>query len=95
MVGDDHQVANFKGGVHTSRGIRHEECLDAKLIHHPYGEGHLLHRVALVVVKAALHGHNVCTSQLAEYQFSAMPLYRRDGEVRNISIVKLVGISDF
>ena len=74
VVGDDHQVANLELRVHASGGVADEQRLDAQFVHHPHGEGDLLHRVALVVVESPLHGHDVHASQFAEDQFAGMAL---------------------
>ena len=95
VVGDNHQVANLKGGVHASGRIADEEGLDAQLVHDPYGECHFLHGVALVVVETALHGHDIHPTELTENQLSAMSLDSRHGEVGNIAIGKLQLISYF
>ena len=95
VVGDDHQVANLETGVHASCGVGYEECLDAQLVHHAHGEGHLLHRVALVVVEAALHGHDVYAAQLAEDELATVPLYGGDGEVGNLGVGELQFVSYF
>ena len=93
VVGDDHQVANFKAWVHATGSIRDEERLDAQLIHHTNRKGHLLHGVALVVVEATLHGQDVHTTQLTEDEFSAMAFHRRDGEVGDVRVRKLQLVS--
>ena len=66
VVGDYHQVANLKAGVHTSCGIADEECFYAELIHHPDRECNFFHRVALIKVEASLHGHDVDASEFPE-----------------------------
>ena len=89
VIGDDHQVTDAEGGVHTASGITDEERLDAQLIHHSDREGHLLHRVALVEVETALHGQNVDATELAEDQFAAMALDGGYREVGDIGVGKL------
>ena len=86
MVGNHHQVTNLEGGVHTTCGIRDEEGLDAQFIHDTYGEGDFLHVVALVVVEAALHGHDVNTTQFTEDECSRMSLDGRHGEIGNLTV---------
>ena len=86
VVGNHHQVANLEARVHTTGSIADEERLDAQLIHDAYGECHLLHVVSLIVVEAALHGHDVYTTELAEDEGSGMSFYGRDGEVWNLTI---------
>ncbi len=95
MVGDDHQVAHKETFVHTTGGIADEECLDAQFVHHTDGEGHFFHRVALIVVEAALHSHNIHASQLAEDQLAAVTFDRRYREVGNVRIGNFVGVSYF
>ena len=87
MVGDDHQVAHAERGVDASRSVRDKEVADAQQLHHPHGEGHLLHAVALVVVEAALHGHHAMTLDQAENKPSLVALDRRDGEIGNVVVV--------
>ena len=84
MIGDNHKVANLKIRIHTAGSIRYEQGLNAQLVHHTYGEGDILHRVSLVEVETALHGHDVHTAQLAKDEFTAVAFHRRDGEVRDV-----------
>ena len=62
MVGDDHNVANLKGGIHTTGSIRDEQRLDAQLIHHTDREGHILHGIAFIKMESALHGKDIDTT---------------------------------
>ncbi len=66
MVGDNHEVANLEGRVHAAGSVGDEEGLDAQLVHHSDGEGHLLHVIAFVVMEASLHSQNVHASEFAE-----------------------------
>ena len=95
MVRDDHQVAHMEVGIHTSRGIADEERLDLQRTHDAHRERHLLHGVALIEMETALHGHDVLASEFAKDQFSCMTLYRRDGEMGNILIGKLITVGYF
>ena len=95
VIGDDHQIADIELRVHAASGIRHKESLDAQFVHDTHGEGYLLHRVALVVMEAPLHGQNIHATQFAEDQFSAMSLNGRDREIRNVGIGDLGFISNF
>ena len=81
VVGDEHEVADLEVGVHAARRIAHKEVLDAQLIHDTHGEGHLLHVVTLVVVEAALQGHDLLAAQAAEDEFARVSLDCRHGEV--------------
>ena len=95
VVGDNHQVADFEGWVGAAAGVGHEQCLDTQFAHDTDGEGHFLHRIAFVVVEAALHGHDVLVAQLAEDELSAMPFDGRDGEVRDILVLYFILLGDF
>lgn len=75
MVGNHHEVANLEGGVHTTGSIRDKECLDAQLVHHADGKGHLLHIIALVVVETALHSHDVYTTEFTEDEVTGVSFY--------------------
>ena len=93
VVGDNHQVADLELGVHATSGIGNEEGLDAQLVHDAYREGDLLHGVALVEVEAALHGHDIDASQLAEDEFAGVALDSRDGEVGDLLVGEFVDVS--
>ena len=86
MVCDNHQVANLEGRVHTTCSIRHEERLNAQLVHHSYGEGDILHRVAFVEMETTLHGEDVHPAEFAEDKGTGMSLYGRNGEVGNLTV---------
>ena len=95
MVGDDHQVADAECGVHTASGVADEKRLDAQFVHHTDRECHLLHRVSLVEVEAALHSQDIHTTEFAEDQFAAVALDGGYGKVRNLRIGKLRLVSYF
>ena len=86
VVGDDHQVAHAERRVDAARSVRHKEVFDADLLHHAHREGHLLHRVALVVVEAALHGDDPAAFDLSEDHAALVALDRRNGESGNVLV---------
>ena len=93
VVGDDHQIADAEVRAHAAGRVRHEERLDAQLVHHALREGDLPHRPSFVVVEATLHGHDVLASELSEDELSAMSLNGRHREVGYVTIRNLYGIS--
>ena len=95
MVSDDHQVAYMEVFVHAARGIGYEKGLDTQFVHHTYGEGHLLHRVALVEMETTLHGEDVHTAEFSENQFATMAFYCGYGEIGNFRVGVLCLISYF
>ena len=95
MIGNHHQVANLKAWVHTTGSVRDEESLDAQLVHDAHREGDLLHRVALVVVEAALHCHDIHTAKLTEDEFATMTFDGRDRKVWYLTIGNLQCVSYF
>ena len=95
VVGDNHQVANLKLRIHATSSIRDKERLDAQFVHHTNREGYLLHRVALIEMKASLHGEDVDASQLTKYQFSAMSFDGRYWEVGDFLVGDFVFVSYF
>ena len=95
MVGNDHEVADVEFGIHATGGIADEERLDAQFVHDTYGEGDLFHGISLVVMESALHRHDILAAELSENQFAAVAFYGGDGEVGNILIGELVGVSYF
>ena len=95
VVGDNHQVANLEGGVHTAGGIRYEERFDAQFVHYTDREGHLLHGVALIIVEAALHGQDVHSAELAEDELSLMSLNGGHREIGYLTIRELQLVSYF
>lgn len=70
VIVDDHQVSNFKVGIHSSRGVGNEQSLDAQLVHDAFREGYLFHVITFIIVESALHGHDVLASQLTKNEFS-------------------------
>ena len=86
MVGNNHQVANFEGGIHATGSIRDEERLDAQFVHDAYGEGNFLHVVSFIVVETPLHRHDINATQFAEDKGTGMSLYGRNGEVGNLTV---------
>ena len=95
MVGDDHEIADFKLRVHSSRGVGDKERLDTQFVHHANGEGHLLHRVALIIMETSLHRHDILVAKFSEDQFSTVSFHRRYGEVGDVAVRELVGVSYF
>jgi len=73
MVGDDHEVANLECWIHATSSIGYKEGLDANLIHHTDGEGHLFHVISLIIVETSLHRHDIYAAKFSENQFSGVP----------------------
>ena len=84
VVGDNHQVADLELRVHAARSVAYEEGLYAQFVHHADRERNVLHRVALVVVEASLHRHDVLAAELAEDELARVALNGRYGEVRDV-----------
>ena len=95
VVGNDHQVADFEGRVGAPAGVGYKQGLDAQFAHDADGEGHFLHRIALVVVETALHGHDVLAAQLAEDELAAVSLDGREGEVGDVLVLYFILFGDF
>ena len=93
VVGDDHQVAHAEILIHAAGGIADEEGLDAQFVHHADGEGHFLHRVALVEMEAPLHGEDIDATQFAEDEFAFVTFDRRDGKVGYLRVWNLLLVS--
>ena len=74
VVGDDHEVTDVELRVHAAGCIADKERLDAQLVHDAHGECHFLHRVALVEVETAVHGHDILAAQFAEDELAGMSL---------------------
>ena len=96
MVGDNHQVTNLEGRIHTTGSIADEEGLDAQLVHNANGEGYLFHIISLIVVETALHSHDVHTTEFTEDECTSVSLngrYREVGDVavRNLEFVSYLG----
>ncbi len=95
MIIDDHDVPDAERGVDAAGGVGEEEGPDAKLLHHPDGEGYLLGAVTLVIMEAALHGYHFFSSEITEDQFPGMTLHRGDREFGYLSIGNLDLIVNF
>ena len=95
VVGDDHQVAHMESLVHAACGVADKEGLDAQFVHHAYGEGDILHRVAFVEVEPALHGEDVHPAEFAENQLAAVTFDGGYGEVGNLRVGELRLVSYF
>lgn len=92
MIIDDHEVANFKIGIHATGGIANEEGFNSQFIHYTFGESNFFHRVALVEVKTAFHGHDIFSPKLAKDKFTGMSFDSANGKVGNIFVGELVAI---
>ena len=95
MVADNHQISDFEVGVHPPGGVRNQQIFHAQRLHHPHGESHLLHVVALIVMEPALHGQHVHAAQLAHDELAAVPFHGRYGEVRDAFIRNLRLVRQF
>ena len=94
MIGDNHQVADFKSFVCTTAGVGYKQCFDAQLTHYTYRESHFLHGITFIIMETPLHCHDVFVAQLAENQFTAMTFDSRYREVRNIRILYFILLGD-
>ena len=80
--------------VHAAGCVGDKERFYAQLLHYPHGVGNLLHGVALVVVKAALHGNYLAVAEAALDQLAAVPFDGRQGEVRNLGVGKFLTVGN-
>ena len=94
VVSDEHEVAHLEVRVHAAGCVGDKERFYAQLLHHPHGVGNLLHGVALVVVKAALHGNYLAVAEAALDQLAAVPFDGRQGEVRNLGVGKFLTVGN-
>ena len=74
VVGDEHEVANLKFWIHTSRGVADEEVFDAQFIHDTDREGDLLHVVAFIIMETSFERHDFLAAQATEEQTAAVAL---------------------
>ena len=86
VVSDDHDIAHFEVGVHTTGSIRHEESLHAHSLEYTHGESNLFHVVTFVEVEATLHSQYLFAAQLTEDELAAVTFDSREGEVRNLLV---------
>ena len=86
MVGYNHNVADFERGVHAARSIAYYQQTDSKSLEHSDRKRNLLHRIALVKMKPALHGNHFFSGQISENQLPFVSLNRRNGEIGNFTI---------
>ena len=86
VVGDNHQVANLEVRIGATSSIADEKSLDTQFIHDPNGERDLLHRIALIIMEATLHGHHILAAKFSEDEFSGMALYCGYREVWDIAV---------
>ena len=94
MIGYDHEVADFEIGIHTSGSVRYEKRLYTQHLHDPYRKSYLLHGIAFVIMKAALHGENLSTAEIPGNELSAVPFNGRKRKVRDFSVKYLLFITD-
>ena len=92
MIVDDHQISNFKVGIHSSRGIGNKQSFNAQLVHDALWEGYFFHVITFIIVESALHSHDVLATQLAKNKLARMTFHRGQGEVWNVSIGEFVTI---
>src|SRR5450631_2474838 len=86
MVIDQNQIAFFKIKVHPSGCIAKEQISDAQIFHHSYRERDLLHAIAFIIMKAALHGDHFCAANFACDELAFMELNGGDGEMRYLMV---------
>ena len=90
VVGNQHHVAYFKIGINAAGGIAHKEVLDAQLVHHAFGIGHLFHRIALVVVETSFERHHFLAAETAKEQAAAVSLDGADRKVGDFVVRECV-----
>ena len=95
MISNNHKVAYLEIRIHTAGSIRYKQGLNTQLVHHTHGERHILHRVALIEMETALHGHYIHTTQFTKYQLARVSLNGRHWEIRDFLIRELVSIGYF
>ncbi len=85
LVHETDDVALVVQRVHSAGRAGEDELLRPERAKHPDREGHLLHRVALVVVDAAVHERHAPSPDLAEHELAGVPLHPGLGEVRDVA----------
>src|SRR5690554_258505 len=73
MVSNQHQVPGLEFGIEAAAGIGYHQALAAQGMKHIEGKGNLLHCVALIKVKASLHGNHLLAFQGARTKRPAWP----------------------
>ena len=76
LVGHDAEVADTKGLVDGAGGVGGDKRCRPEPGHEPHGEGDLLSGIALVAVKAPLHGEHALAAQLAGHEAPHVPVGR-------------------
>lgn len=74
LVGHDAEVADTKGLVDGAGGVGGDKRCRPEPGHEPHGEGDLLSGIALVAVKAPLHGEHALAAQLAGHEAPHVPV---------------------
>ncbi len=72
VIAEQNQITRIPERVHPAAGVGDNQGRCPERAHHPDGKGHLSEAVALVPVKAALHGHHRALPQAAEQQPARM-----------------------
>ena len=94
VVADDHQVAHVEAEVRAARRVGDEQVLDADADHHPDGEDHQVHRVAFVVVDAALHRDHALPAEGADDEVPLVADGRGHGESGEFAVGDDEGVLD-
>ena len=75
VVGNYHQITDFKIGIHASGGIRNHQILDTQRFHHTHRKGNLFHVVSFIEMETSLHGKHIHITEFSENEFSAVSFY--------------------
>ena len=86
VVGNQHQVARRPLRMHAAARVRHDERRRAQRAQHAHRERHLLQRVALVAVKAALHRHHPLAAERPAHEPARVRFHRREWETRDVGV---------
>ena len=85
VVRDDHQLAGLVVDVDAAGGVGQHQAAHAQAAQHAGREGHLLERVALVVVHPAGHDRHRHAVGEAHHQLALVADRGRDGEVGDLA----------
>ena len=88
MIGDEHDIARIKIRVEPAGRVGHYQRTHPQRVHHAHRKDDQGHGVALVIMKAAPHHHDLFPCQGTQDKLARVSGHRRDREPGNLAVRK-------
>ena len=86
MIPNQHDVADFESGVHSTRRIGQDYGFHTESWQNPLGISHHIHRIAFIIMETAVENQHLHPIQSSENHRTLVSMNRGDREIGNLLV---------